>query len=291
LPEGPGDHGARPHHSVFTDRHARADDGAVAQLADERKAANSLDLLGDTTAADFLLQSTDLQSGQVARLFHQAFVDEVLSGRGRDDHRSVLRAALAEVESSGGRAGDLEYGRAQAAEHADAAGRLLVLINDLDDLSWADLSRRLPLLPVGSAAGDSLAGAVLHRAATRAAPLPAPRRARLLALTAAHLGFPDLRQSLRSVCSQPPTPLWAHTLAAHQEFTGHTGPVCAVAVGRLDGRDVIVSGSDDEKVRIWDGGGRPLTAIDLLAPCSSLCMMTDLIAVATGRAISVFTAG
>jgi WD40 repeat protein len=242
-------------------------------------------------------------------------------------------------------------------------------------LSWADLSRLLPLLPVGSAAGDSPAGAVVRRAATRTAPLPALSRARLLALTAAHLGFPDLRQSLASVCSQPPTPLWAHTLGeALQELTGHTGAVVAVAVGKLDGRDVIVPGSDDgtvriwdgagapvgdpltghtpsvravavgqldgrgvivsgnsdgtvriwdgagapvgdpltghtpsvravavgqldgrdvivsgssdETVRIWDGAGRPLTHIDLLAPCSSLCMTTDRTYIATGRALS-----
>ena len=35
-------------------------------------------------------------------------------------------------------------------------------------------------------------------------------------------------------------------------FTGHTGPVIAVAVGELDGRPVVVSGSDDATVRVWD---------------------------------------
>jgi WD40 repeat protein len=34
--------------------------------------------------------------------------------------------------------------------------------------------------------------------------------------------------------------------------------VNAVAVGRLDGRDVIVSGSNDGTVRIWDGAGAPV---------------------------------
>jgi WD40 repeat protein/V8-like Glu-specific endopeptidase len=236
-----------------------------------------LDVLRDTAAADYLLQSVDQQSGQVARLFHQALVDELLSGRGRADHQAVYSAVLADVDSSGGWAGQSRYGRAHAAEHADAAGQLLALINDPDYLSWADLSRLLPLLPVGRAAGDSPAAAVLRRAAARAAPLPAPRRARLLALTAAHLGFPNLRQSLCSVCNQPPTPLWAHTLGeAHQELAGHTGPVRAVAVGRLDGRDVVVSGSDDETVRIWDGAGAPV--------CDPLTGHTSSVfAVAVGR--------
>ena len=35
-------------------------------------------------------------------------------------------------------------------------------------------------------------------------------------------------------------------------FTGHTGPVNAVAVGQLEGRTVVVSGRDDRTVRVWD---------------------------------------
>ena len=33
---------------------------------------------------------------------------------------------------------------------------------------------------------------------------------------------------------------------------GHRAPVNSVAIGRIAGQDVIVSGSDDETVRIWD---------------------------------------
>ena len=74
-------------------------------------------------------------------------------------------------------------------------------------------------------------------------------------------------------------------------LTGHTDIVRAVAVGRLDGRDVIVSASTDQTVRIWDSASRPLTRIDLLAPCSSLFTTSDLMCVATGSALSVFTSG
>ena len=47
-------------------------------------------------------------------------------------------------------------------------------------------------------------------------------------------------------------------------LTGHTGQVIAVAVGRAGDRDVIVSGSGDETVRVWDAvtgqlAGGPLT--------------------------------
>ena len=43
-------------------------------------------------------------------------------------------------------------------------------------------------------------------------------------------------------------------------LTGHTGGVTAVAVGRLGDRDVIVSGSDDGTVRIWDPPPAPRSA-------------------------------
>ena len=50
-------------------------------------------------------------------------------------------------------------------------------------------------------------------------------------------------------------------------FTGHTGEVNAVAVGQLDGRTVVVSGSGDRTVRVWDAAtgapvGDPFTGHD-----------------------------
>lgn len=47
-----------------------------------------------------------------------------------------------------------------------------------------------------------------------------------------------------------PQPIVEHTL------TGHTDDVDAVAVGAIDGRPVIVSGSGDGTIHTWDLAAR-----------------------------------
>ena len=41
-------------------------------------------------------------------------------------------------------------------------------------------------------------------------------------------------------------------------LTGHNGGVNAVVIGGFNDRDVIVSGSNDRTVRIWDTAGDPV---------------------------------
>jgi hypothetical protein len=218
-----------------------------------------LDVLRDTTAADYLIQTADEQTGSVARLFHQALVDELLSGHGRNDHRAVFQAVLDDVESSGGWAGQSQYARMFAAEYAADAGELGTLLDDTDFLGRADLTRLVPVLTDVPPADRPPMAAVVLMAAGRAARLHPDLRLRLLALTAAHVGVHDSLAVLSRALAPGLQPVWAHSLGhPNQRLTDHTGSVCAVAIGRLGGRDVIVSAGTDDTVRIWDEHGVPV---------------------------------
>ena len=45
---------------------------------------------------------------------------------------------------------------------------------------------------------------------------------------------------------------WPPATPVGDPFTGHGGPVNAVAAAELDGRPVVISGSNDRTVRVWD---------------------------------------
>jgi len=221
----------------------------------------NLDVLRDTTAADYLLQTVDDQAGPVVRLFHQALIDQLLSGRSRTDARTILDTLLADTQGSGGWADASPYMQDHIAEHAADAEALPTLLDDPEFLAAADLTRLRAVLTALRPAERPPTAAVVLRAGTRADPLPPTERTGLLALTAAHLGLPDVKDRLLTKTPLDLRPRWAHSLGQfHQQLTGHTNKVNAVAVGRLGGRDVIVSGGADKTVRVWDEHGTPVGA-------------------------------
>ena len=223
-----------------------------------------LDQLRASTAADYLLQAIPDDSGPVTRLFHQALADELLARRHQPSDERTLVAALRPAPGATWATAS-GYALAYAADHASSARQLPGLLDDPGYLAHADLARLPALLSLDPDTAADPVAVIVRQVAARANPLPPPRRARLLALTAAHFGLPDLRRRLAAACTQPFTPVWAHSLGSpHMELTGHTKAVDAVAIGRIGDRDVIVSAGWDFTVRVWDAvtgraRGEPLT--------------------------------
>ena len=223
-----------------------------------------LDQLRASTAADYLLQTILDDIQPLTRLFHQALADELLTRRHQPSDERALLTTLRPVPGTTWATAS-GYALTHAADHASSARQLLSLLDDPTYLTHADLGRLPSLISLDAETAADPIAAIVRRAAGRANRLTPSRRARLLALTAAHFGLADLRRRLAAACDQPFTPVWAHSLGIpHMELTGHADIVAAVAVGRAGDRDVIVSASHDGTVRVWDAAtgqprGRPLT--------------------------------
>lgn len=169
--------------------------------------AADLDQLRTSTAADYLLEAIPDDSGPVTRLFHQALADELLASRHQPSDERALLATLRPVPGATWATAN-GYALAYAADHASSARQLPGLLDDPGYLAHADLARLPALLSLDPDTAGHPIAPVVRQVAARAHLLPPPRRARLLALTAAHLGLPDLCCRLAAACTQPFTPLW-----------------------------------------------------------------------------------
>ncbi len=220
---------------------------------------SDLDMLRDSTVADYLVQSSAGPGDQpVTRLFHDALVRELREPR-RDRTTSDERAVLATLLPGSPSSWDdtHPYVRDHAAEHALACGALERLLGIPEYLGVADLYRLVPVLPATEDPQTNSVIAVLRRAYGSAQDLPPQRRLALLALTAAHLGLPAVHAALAATVAAPFVPQWAHGLGApYQQLTGHTGAVNHVAVGRYEEQYIAVSGGADGTIRVWDEHGR-----------------------------------
>jgi WD40 repeat protein len=211
-----------------------------------------LDQLRASSAADYLLQAIPNDSGPVTRLFHQALADELLDRRHQPSDERLLLPSLRPAPGASWATASA-YALTYAADHASSARQLPTLLEDPSYLVYGNIARLPAVLSRDQDTAANPSTVLVRQVAARTGPLPPPRRARLLALTAAHFGLPGLRRRLAAECTQSFTPLWAHSPGIpHVEFIGHTGEVHGVATGRVGDRDVIVSGSADRTVRIWD---------------------------------------
>ena len=155
------------------------------------------------------------------------------------------------------------YGRRHLAAHAAASGYLDDLASDPGFLLSVDrgavLAQRANLHTRGGRRALAAFDLGLHdwEAATLAARLDR------LTANAARVQAHALSAACRDAGSEWPVHWAAWTGQEHRRLAGHDGPVNAVAVGRAGDRDIIVSGSGDGTVRIWDAVTGDLTAAPL----------------------------
>jgi WD40 repeat protein len=216
-----------------------------------------LDVLRTGGAADYLLETAIVAGGPVTRLFHQALVDELLASRDRRHDEARILLCLLPGESSPWPAAD-GYRRAHTAEHAAVAGRLPELLTDSDFPLVADLTRLATVLPSRPTADLDPLVKTLRTASPTAFRLSPDRRARLFSLAAAQLGYEHLRTHFQG--SGMPQVEWAHRRGtAEKTLAGHGRAVNSVAIGQIAYRDVVVTGSGDYTIQVWDAvSGHPV---------------------------------
>lgn len=207
----------------------------------------------------------------VYRLYHEALAEH-LRGESPDPatHRAVVTFLIKRtprVAHSRLWARAHPYVRAHLASHAAAVGRLDELMRDPTYLLHADRAPLVANLPILTNKEARDAGRAYRRVIRHLRTKPATEHAAYLELAAwcydaeelaYHVGLQGLARPWRARWSQ-----WVR-LGRDAVLLGHQKRVRDVAIGTLDERPIVVSGSDDGKARVWDLAtgtviGRPFT--------------------------------
>jgi WD40 repeat protein len=232
-------------------------------------------LLRDTSASN-LLQRTQLDDGTVAwRLFHQALAEYLRDGEALSEPKEaqsrITQVLVERVPIRDGRKDWVAanaYIRSHLPTHAAAAGRLDEFVVDPGVLLVAEPSRLMPVLPrVTNPDGRAAARAYQQAAHQLTDDRPLGQRASCLQRAARYCSATDLAERILKLGIELPwVTRWAHwqTSGTFRQLTGHASTVEAVALLKIDDEPVIVSGSHDGTVRIWDARsgqprGQPIT--------------------------------
>jgi hypothetical protein len=209
-----------------------------------------------SSAANFLIESTNAGANRAFRLFHQALNDALLAARADvisrpTDERVLTQRFLSHGRTHGWATAD-PYLLRSLPTHADRAGMIDELLTDNDYLLNADLRRLIPLAD-NAESEHARSRAKLLRLTPQAIVAAAPTRAALFSVTAA---VDNLGEGFAGGRETPYQARWAAVVPRSERtvLEGHIGRVrgvCAVSVG---GRRLLASAGDDATVRIWDPG-------------------------------------
>lgn len=219
--------------------------------------------------ADYLLE--DVEDGHsVYRLYHEKFAEYLRGPEAESRRRDQGRLGEALVHSvQEGADGRREWARAHSyvrrhlATHLAEAGSLDSVMDDPGYLVAADDERLLRVLDSVSSDVGRTAVRVYRQAVHRLRECPLEEGLSYLQLVAARLGvtWPEVVHRAHSW-----HPVWVHgkRTSDHLILARLSAKVCSIAVGEFDARSVVVSGTHDGTVQVWDMAtgvalGAPLT--------------------------------
>jgi hypothetical protein len=220
------------------------------------------------TQAGYYITESTLGVHSVYRLYHESLAEHLRQHRDTEtDHATIVDALTNQVprlaDGTTDWANTHPYTKASIATHAAGTDRLDHLLTQprfLLHIAPAALLAALPRTrtPQGQATGDAY-----RHAATRIRASQPDQHAAHLQLAARCGRAPHLADAITdSGLPLPWSTDWASSWRLqhpHHTITGHTGQVTSVAFGRLNGRPVIATGSDDRTVRLWDAAtGNPI---------------------------------
>lgn len=217
-------------------------------------------------AGSFLIETAESEADPEMRLFHQALVDFFREpSRDRLAHRSItngLRALVPPLVHDGG--SDWEhapvYVRRHLATHAAAGDCLQELVDDPGFLLAAEPAELLKSLWESERTNE--AAQVYQHFLTLRGEASRAEQASYLELAAAQLDADQLVAQIAAVAPARPWSVRSQTWQqAAQALARHDATVFSVSTANIDDRRIIVSGSWDGTVGVWDfATGRPVRA-------------------------------
>jgi len=226
-------------------------------------------------AGSFIVESGTISDRSVYRLYHRSLAEDLIASRDQAaDQRAITAALTTHVPRRHSGRPDWPashpYTRAHLATHAARGGGIDELAQDPGFLLAADPPELLAALDHTTSLPARAAAGAYRNALPLIRRHPPTKHASYLGLAARCGRAETLADRIDADGLVGP---WRARWASwqpqhpHQQITGHDGPVLAVAAAELDGRPVVISGSDDETVRVWDLAtgapvGHPLTGHD-----------------------------
>jgi len=208
-------------------------------------------------AGSYVVEATEANRSAY-RLYHEAFAEHLREGLASFTvHRAFTELLWSRVPVN--LDGSREWTRAHPyalrhlATHAAQCGQLDDLLADVNYVVHAKPAELLMSLRHASAPEAQLMSSIYRASAASHRHVSPLRRRQLLAADAARFGAPQHRP-LAEPLTWPPR--WATgqqaSVALNTALTGHTAPVYAAACTSIAGQPVVVTGSGDGTVNVWD---------------------------------------